>query len=425
MVYKKYKIVKKDEELFPNLIRFELDGQVEFNNEIKQNFVLLDELPFKDYQVGDEIEIDGNSMQVRGVKKLSGILPEDMDMDDNSLQQDERESNSGMMPPIHKQLSAYDKQTVHELFRLSLEWQEKYIEVAYPNYKIRKQINDNNIKRQDANDPNKVENMFAGSLFGFKASIEMAGKPKSLYDEVRQEYYKWLDATGIDVNNCPPRLKHFLFEINEILEGRGEKFERDAANRKDEIDPNSAEYQKAVNEVFTYIQSPLESARNEYEKLKGKNHKDIKFENNFRSSGKRAEQAFKQMAGRHDYKDFFFFPQREQNPDYKPLIDDPSEQFLGSGFSSGSSNVIQPINPQSNISHLTGQELKDNYLPVNNDRQVSPEQLGEMQQVERSLMNSEVPLNTAIPIANGSLAFVLASSGGILWFKRKIGRWGW
>jgi hypothetical protein len=36
-------------------------------------------------------------------------------------------------------------------------------------------------------------------------------------------------------------------------------------------------------------------------------------------------------------------------------------------------------------------------------------------------MNSEVPLNTAIPIAGGSLAFVLVSNG-ILWFKR-ISRW--
>jgi hypothetical protein len=104
--------------------------------------------------------------------------------------------------------------------------------VAYPNFKIRKQIYDNNITRLDANDPNKVEELFIDSLFGFKRTIEIAGKPKFLYDEVKQEYYKHLDAAGIDVNNCPPRLKHFLFEINEILEGRGEKFERDATNRR-------------------------------------------------------------------------------------------------------------------------------------------------------------------------------------------------
>jgi len=59
MVYKKYKIVKKDEELFPNLIRFELDGQVEFSRGGRQNFVFLeDKIPFKNYQVGNEIEIE-------------------------------------------------------------------------------------------------------------------------------------------------------------------------------------------------------------------------------------------------------------------------------------------------------------------------------------------------------------------------------
>ena len=47
-----------------------------------------------------------------------------------------------------------------------------------------------------------------------------------------------------------------------------------------------------------------------------------------------------------------------------------------------------------------------------------------MQLVERSLMNSDVPLNIAIPVAGGGLAFVLASNGALLWFKKK-GRRGW
>jgi len=396
-----------------------LDGQVEFSNGGRQNFVLLDEFSFKNCQVGDEIEIDGNSMEVREARKYSkNLLPEDMDLDGGS-QLDEEENNDGKLGLVseQKQLSAYKKQTVHELFRISLEWLEKYIEVAYPNYKTRKQIHDNNIKRQDANDPSKIENMFAGSLFGFKSILEATGKPQFLCDEVKQEYYKCLDAKGVDVNNCPPRLGHFLFEINEILEGRGEKFERDAANRKNDIDSNSVEYQKAVNEVFTYIQSPLEDARNEHERLKGKSHKDIEFKNNFGSSGKRAEQVFRQMAGKHDYKDFYFFPQRERNPNYSALRDDPSEEFLGSSSSIGSSSVARPSNPRLNISHLTGQELKDNYLQINNYGQLSREQLGEIQQAENELIlnqNIDVPLNMAVSVANGGLAFVLTSAGGVL-----------
>ncbi|PWU06979.1 MAG: hypothetical protein C5B43_00990 [Verrucomicrobia bacterium] len=55
---------------------------------------------------------------------------------------------------------------------------------------------------------------------------------QSLYDEIKKEYYEWLGAVGINPSNCPPELKHFLFEINEILEGRGDKLERDIENRK-------------------------------------------------------------------------------------------------------------------------------------------------------------------------------------------------
>src|SRR3954469_4657790 len=109
MVYKKFKIIKKDEKLFPNLIRFELNGLVEFSNGGKKNFVLLDELPFKNYQVGDEIEIDGNSMEVREVKKDYKNLSESMDVDD-SLQLGEKEDDSkkprlGLMS-TQEQLSA-------------------------------------------------------------------------------------------------------------------------------------------------------------------------------------------------------------------------------------------------------------------------------------------------------------------------------
>jgi len=233
-----------------------------------------------------------------------------------------------------------------------------------------------------------------------------------------------LGAAGVDVNNCPPRLKHFLFEINEILEGRGDKIEKELENRdrSGEIDPNSPEYGEIMNKLFAGIQNPLENARNEFSSLGGKTDKDVKVGNNFSSDGKQAEQGFKQIEGQHDYQGFHFFPQKKQNLDYRPLVDDPSEKFLGSSSSAGGSSTIQPNSPQLNIPHLTGQELSNNYLPVNNDSQVSSEQLVEMQRIERNLMNSEVPLNTAIPVANGSLAFVLASSGGILWFKSRFFR---
>ena len=276
-----------------------------------------------------------------------------------------------------KQLSAYDKQTVHQLFRLSLEWLEKYVEVVYPDYKIRKQIHDDNIKRQDANDPNKVEGLFTGALFGFKVTIEIAGKPKFLYDEVKEEYYKWLGGSGIDVNNCPERLRHFLVEVNEILEGRGDKFERDIANRKWQIDPHSPEYEEAINRLFTNIQEPLGNARREYESLKGKSHKDIKIENNFAGSGEQVKKVFQEISGRYDYQGFHFLP---QDDDRSSVGVDSSNVSRGIDFQQRPSSVIVR-NVKQDPNHWRIDEVI-----INGERKIAL--------VHHSVLDEEVDLNS-------------------------------
>ena len=48
--------------------------------------------------------------------------------------------------------------------------------------------------------------------------------PESVQIEVQKEFYKWIDHSGITAENCPEKLKHYLNELNEILEGRGENF---------------------------------------------------------------------------------------------------------------------------------------------------------------------------------------------------------
>ena len=106
-------------------------------------------------------------------------------------------------------------------------------------------------------------------------------------------------------------MKHFLFEVNEILEGRGDKLEKDIENKKWEIDPNSVEYEKSFSKLFADVQIPLDNEREEYEKLKGKTQKDITITNNFGGNSKPVEKVFKQMAGRHDYQGFYFVPQKD------------------------------------------------------------------------------------------------------------------
>ncbi|CAG8713414.1 5853_t:CDS:2, partial [Ambispora leptoticha] len=70
---------------------------------------------------------------------------------------------------------------VHKLFNTAIELLEKYIEVAYPNYEIRKQIRNDNIK---VNDPSKIESMLANLLFGLKT--EITGKSTFFCDEIKQ-----------------------------------------------------------------------------------------------------------------------------------------------------------------------------------------------------------------------------------------------
>lgn len=327
MTYKKYRIKNKLTNEYLNFIKFELNDDVEFSDE-KRNFICcVNEYPFINYQKGDEIEVDLTG--IKGISAYNNFINSQQKIvkktswkyswwqnNDYGLQQDEEEAQQLLtQEQMTLLVSAYDKKVAHKLFRNALEWAEKYCEIVHANYQIRKQIGDKNIKRQDANDPDKVKRLFSSVLFGFKTTMEIISGDKqskqSLYDELKKEYYEWLDVAGIDVSNCPLEFKHFLFEVNEILEGRGNKLERDIENRKWDIDPNSTEYERAFSNLFSNVQNPLDSEKKEYENLKGKTQKDITITNNFGGNSKTVEQTFKQMVGKHDYQGFSFMPQKD------------------------------------------------------------------------------------------------------------------
>nr|CAG8454557.1 11759_t:CDS:10 [Entrophospora candida] len=117
-----------------------------------------------------------------------------------------------------KQITVYDRKIIHDAFYTSIEGLERYIKVVYSDCKTKKQIRNN-----------KFESYY-------QSEVENAAK--------------------IDVNNCPPKLKHYLFEVGEILEGRGEKLKRDT-----EIYSNSFEYNEQLNRVFATMQIPLSKVR--------------------------------------------------------------------------------------------------------------------------------------------------------------------
>ncbi|CAG8847324.1 8118_t:CDS:1 [Racocetra persica] len=165
---------------------------------------------------------------------------------------------------------------------MTIEWLEKCIEMAgyYPDWKQRKQIHNTNIKRQDIDCIGKAEKALSNKLVTFVRTVGET-VPPFLREELKEKFYQWIDATGINAKNCPKRLAFFLLGVHEILEGKDAKIERDSENKKRNLDPESQEYDKELNRIFAYIQAPLQKERNEVISLEGKRWDNISIENQF------------------------------------------------------------------------------------------------------------------------------------------------
>jgi len=133
-------------------------------------------------------------------------------------------------------------------------------------------------------------------------------------------------------------------------------------------------FSKKMNEGFIGIQSPLNSERKIAKSLVGKTYKDVESEKMFNGNSEKGERSLdlivKDVSNKHE--GFHFFPSQEQqvrNPNYNPLIDDPSEEFLNRGDGmdvdevdtstrryqkkqSDSDKVNNPTNSNSNNSNL-------------------------------------------------------------------------
>jgi len=88
-----------------------------------------------------------------------------------------------------KRLTAYEKKVIHAIFRDMMEVLEKYIEKSghYADWSSRKQIHDNNVKRQFVS-PEEAENVFSVNLFGFR--LELKNRPPFFLEELKQEFYQ-------------------------------------------------------------------------------------------------------------------------------------------------------------------------------------------------------------------------------------------
>ncbi|RIA79645.1 hypothetical protein C1645_810720 [Glomus cerebriforme] len=119
---------------------------------------------------------------------------------------------------------------------------------------------------------------------------------------------------GIDINNCPERLKHFMFGLNEIFEGNYEKIRHDIANRKREIEVDDPKYMDYMMKVFSHTQVSMYKEEKVKKSMEGKDPNEVKFGNfsggNKEQGQKTFEKIAKNVAGSHE--NFYFGEQKDQ-----------------------------------------------------------------------------------------------------------------
>src|ERR1043165_586605 len=190
------------------------------------------------------------------------------------------------------------QKTTHQLklalgnLRLMLEPLEGFIEKAYneyyPDFRNRRQLYGKTIQ---GNYPlENFEETFLTQLLIMKGVCK--NEPEFFRNEIKNEYYKWIELVGIDVNNCPKKLKHWLFEINEVLEDRGEKIVKE----KEERIKNTKLEMKDVVELFRDLQNPLNKNREERENYESKGWNELGNENRFEGSGEKGQETFKEIS---------------------------------------------------------------------------------------------------------------------------------
>lgn len=256
MAYKTYKIAKITKSRIQNYIKFELDDYVEFRNG-KQSFIFcVNNHPFKNCRIGDEIEINligarhlnANSYHDKIARKMtSGNMP----IDDYNTQWQDEEQRRLQQLQEQKQKSLHKMKVALDTFYNVLEPLEEYIEKSedFPGFISKRQIYRKNI--QDSEGPlENDEDLFLSNLYIFARTFH--GKPKFFMKVIQENFYKWISAAGITAENSSEELKHFLIEINNILEGNDEKIVRESIerNKNIEVDP------REMVGIFAGIQNP-------------------------------------------------------------------------------------------------------------------------------------------------------------------------
>jgi len=207
-------------------------------------------------------------------------------------------------------ISAYTMEVIQKSFVNTLRWLEHYIEKSGYSGNWQKQIPEP-IIRQDLNDqPSEIKGFMETSLLALDGVIE--DKPDFLLENLQEQFYSWLDKSGIRADNCPEELVECLINIHKVLTKDGKEFvERvDREASEDIAKMTLEERRKNFYQTFTLAQKLMDGAKERKQSLEGKTYKDVEAKNRFTGSHEQGKEIFGQIK---DYRSANFSIQLRTN----------------------------------------------------------------------------------------------------------------
>jgi len=302
MTYKNYKIKKK--EIYLNYIKFELDGDVGFSNG-NHNFIFCtNEYPFKNYRVGEEIEVNLTNAKFmssqnyhQGIirqtsRSYSGGYYGGLQHEDYDLSRNEEEEEQKQQLLMQKQKTLHQVKLALDSFYNVLEPLEEYVEKTgcYSNFRNRRQLYRRVIQDSEGT-LESDKNLFLTDLYIFSGAVEE--EADFIMEVLKEDFYRWINHTGITAENCPKRLKHFLIEINNVLEGNDEKIVRETDER-DKVRAKKPDLGKLV-EIFSGLQQPLNRNRDQRKELGNRSWNELDDKDRLKGDADLGREAFERI----------------------------------------------------------------------------------------------------------------------------------
>ncbi|CAI2196567.1 17664_t:CDS:2 [Funneliformis geosporum] len=260
-------------------------------------------------------------------------------------------------------LVAHDKILAFENFRYLLEGLEEYIEKSgyYPNFKNKRQLQNITVPKEKKYSLDNCENLFRTRLLLFVGILRDSEK--------------------------------IVNQTKEYLESK---------KKSDSV--NSENMSDVIN-LFTSIQRPLESKREQAKLYEGKNYFGVEFKNKFKGDIQQGEQVFNQINSSISNNDFRFYEQNNPQQITNPQIIQDEEALIyhlvkldpdGGVIGSLESQSVYPV------SRFNQEEL----VEINRAKNISQTPIINQQLVNNIKQNTRLERNIVVfEPRSGSLIF--------------------